>query len=139
MQPTLQSRARSFGARCLLVERKIRLYMIGALACFILATFFANLYLSVSIAIGNSPEIGLPFAVCLLFLAVFLALATAAIAFAVISTWLAIMEAMSSGNSDIWKLCWSLFMIFFFPLGLVLYFFLARTRLELRIPRPKPE
>ena len=121
------------------MERKIRLYLIGALACFILATLFANFFLSVSIAIGASPQFGVPLLVCLIFLTVFIALAAAAVGFAVAGTWLAIREAMSSGNGDAWKLGWSLIMIFIFPLGLVLYFFLARKGLEMRVPRPKPE
>jgi hypothetical protein len=114
---------------------KVKELLLMTLSSFILAVFFINVFLSTALASGTGGWVGPPriilYAIAILFVALTGCLALA-------TSMLAVNEAMSSGNGDTWKLSWALCIIFLFPLGLVLYFFIGRRWHKLRIPHPKP-
>jgi hypothetical protein len=117
---------------------KVKGLLLATLVSFILAVFFINVFLSTALASGGNDSGGVAsmLKTFLRAISTFLVALTGFLALA--ASLLAVREAMSSGNSDTWKLSWALCIIFIFPLGLVIYFFIGRKRHKLRVPRPKP-
>jgi hypothetical protein len=118
-------------------EDKIRGLLLLTLVSFILAAFFINMFLSTALASAsvNNNEVASLLKTLLYAVAALFSALTAGLA--LFTSWLALKEAMSSGNGDAWKLSWALCIIFFFPLGLVVYFFIGRKWHKPRV-RPKP-